>query len=82
LTPARIVADLAARVGSVAVIEAIQTLRRRSLLGRRRPGLSRTLSLHQVVLDYFTSQHHDLVAAQSTTPGLRSAARRLRPSRP
>jgi hypothetical protein len=61
LKPVKLLADLGPRVGSVAVIEALQALRRRSLLGRNEPGAG--LSLQPVVLDYVASQLQEPVAA-------------------
>jgi hypothetical protein len=60
-TPASLLADLGPRVGRLAVIEALQALKRRSLVSHNEPGTG--LRLQQVVLDYMASQVQELVAA-------------------
>jgi WD40 repeat protein/transcriptional regulator with XRE-family HTH domain len=51
---AELAADLGARIGRVTVLEAVEGLRRRSLLERTERGL--LFGLHSVVLEYVTDQ--------------------------
>jgi transcriptional regulator with XRE-family HTH domain len=61
LTPARIMAELAPRIGRPEVIEALQALRRRSLIERGEADSA--FSLHPVVRDYTAEQLLQEVAA-------------------
>jgi hypothetical protein len=61
LTPARIMAELAPRASRPEVIEALQALRRRSLI--ERSDSDSAFSLHPVVRDYTAEQLLQEVAA-------------------
>jgi hypothetical protein len=61
LAPAKLLAELGPRVGRGAVIEALEALRRRSLIERSESGSG--LSLHPVVRDYIGTQQLSAVAA-------------------